>query len=49
MYEDLPEDGEIERFNQVGDGEGAFEICQSEAPIGANTTTRIDLIVHSAI
>ena len=30
LYEDLPEDGEIVSFNQAGDSEGAFEICQSE-------------------
>ena len=30
MYEELPEDGEIVSFNQAGDSEGAFEICQSE-------------------
>ena len=29
-YEDLPEDGEIVSFNQAGDSEGSFEICQSE-------------------
>ena len=27
LYEDLPEDSEIVSFNQVGDSEGAFEIC----------------------
>ena len=26
----MPEDGEIVSFNQAGDSEGAFEICQSE-------------------
>ena len=30
LYEDLPEDGEIISFNMAGDGDGAFEICQSE-------------------
>ena len=30
LYEELPEDGEIVSFNQAGDGDGAFEICQSE-------------------
>ena len=30
LYEDLPEDGEIVSFNQAGDGDGAFEICQRE-------------------
>ena len=30
LYEELPEDGEIVSFNQAGDSEGAFEICQSE-------------------
>ena len=30
LYEDMPEDGEIVSFNQAGDGDGAFEICQSE-------------------
>ena len=30
LYEELPEDGEIISFNQAGDSEGAFEICQSE-------------------
>jgi hypothetical protein len=30
LYEDLPEDGEIVSFNQAADGDGAFEICQSE-------------------
>ena len=30
LYEDLPDDGEIVSFNQAGDGDGAFEICQSE-------------------
>ena len=30
LYLDLPEDGEIVSFNQAGDGDGAFEICQSE-------------------
>ena len=30
MYEELPEDGEIVSFNEAGDGDGAFEICQSE-------------------
>ena len=30
LYEDMPEDGDIVSFNQAGDGDGAFEICQSE-------------------
>ena len=30
LYEDMPDDGEIVSFNQAGDGDGAFEICQSE-------------------
>ena len=30
LYEDMPEEGEIVSFNQAGDGDGAFEICQSE-------------------
>ena len=30
LYEDLPEDVDIVSFNQAGDGDGAFEICQSE-------------------
>ncbi len=30
LYEELPEDGEIVSFNQAGDSEGAFEVCQSE-------------------
>ena len=30
LYEDMPEDGEIASFNQARDGDGAFEICQSE-------------------
>ncbi len=31
LYEELPEDGEIVSFDNAGDTEGAFEICQSEA------------------
>ncbi len=30
MYEDIAEDGEIVSFDNAGDTEGAFEICQSE-------------------
>ena len=30
LYEELPEDGEIVSFNHAADGDGAFEICQSE-------------------
>ena len=30
VYEDMPKDGEIVSCNQAGDGDGAFEICQSE-------------------
>ena len=30
LYEDMPDDGEIVSFNQAGDGDGAFEICQSK-------------------
>ena len=26
----MPEDGEIVSFNKAGEGDGAFEICQSE-------------------
>jgi len=33
LYEDMPEDGEIVSFDNAGDTEGAFEICQSEAGI----------------
>ena len=33
LYEDIPEDGEIVSFDNAGDTEGAFEICQSEAGI----------------
>ena len=33
LYEDMPEDGEIVSFDNAGDNEGAFEICQSEAGI----------------
>ena len=33
LYEELPEDGEIVSFDNAGDTEGAFEICQSEAGI----------------
>ena len=30
LYDDLPKGREIVSFNQAGDGDGAFEICQSE-------------------
>ena len=30
LYEDIPDDGEIVSFNQAGDSEGTFEICQSK-------------------
>lgn len=33
LYEEMPEDGEIVSFDNAGDTEGAFEICQSEAGI----------------
>ena len=33
LYADIPEDGEIVSFDNAGDTEGAFEICQSEAGI----------------
>ena len=33
LYEELPEDGEIISFDNAGDTEGAFEICQSEVGI----------------
>jgi hypothetical protein len=30
LNDDLPKGGEIVSFNQAGDGDGAFEICQSQ-------------------
>ncbi len=30
LYEELSEDGEIVSFTNAADGDGAFEICQSE-------------------
>ena len=50
LYEDLPEDGEIVSFNQAGDNDGAFEICQSEdGAVGTITeTTQGGLVCRTA-
>lgn len=49
LYEDLPEDGEIVSFNQAGDGDGAFEICQSEdGAVGTTEDTQGGLVCRTA-
>ena len=49
LYEDMPEDGEIVSFNQAGDGDGAFEICQSEdGAVGSTEETQGGLVCRTA-
>ena len=49
LYEDMPEDGEIVSFNQAGDGDGAFEICQSEdGAVGTTEDTQGGLVCRTA-
>jgi hypothetical protein len=49
LYEDVPEDGEIVSFNQAGDGDGAFEICQSEdGAVGKTEDTQGGLVCRTA-
>jgi hypothetical protein len=49
LYEDMPEDGEIVSFNQAGDSDGAFEICQSEdGAVGKTEDTQGGIVCRTA-